>query len=279
MTIFDVHHHVGSLGIGSSDQAPAKTAGDDYESRVALMDKYGIDIAAVMPSLQYERTEGIRDTRRVNDRIAAYRDRHVDRFPVACGTVEPLYDANVAIAEIERMAGELSFKGIVWHSRFQGAFLDDRRMDPLIDAATAHALLVFVHVFADSKLEAPWTLENLAGRHGETTFVALDAFTGSGESEAMISIARRNANIYFETAGAFGLGRVLERFVDAVGADRLVFGSDLYASPPWWRVPQPLLELQASPLAEQGLLDGVLGGNAARLFGIDLRLYGGGGAR
>lgn len=271
MTILDVHHHIGSLGIGSSDHATTAGADtDDYESRTTLMDKFGITCAAIMPSLQYDRTDGIRNTRAVNDGIADYRDRHAMRFPIACGTVEPLYDKQTAIAEIQRMARELRFKGIVWHNRFQGTFLDDRRMDPLVDAATAEGLVVLVHVFADSKLEAPWTLEALADRHREARFIALDAFTGSGESEAMIALARRNPNIWFETAGAFGLGRVLERFIDGVGAGRLVFGSDLYASPPWWRVPQPLVELQASPLAEDGGLDGVLGGNAAGLFGITL---------
>jgi hypothetical protein len=46
-----------------------------------------------------------KDTMRSNDTVAAYRRRDPERFPVACGTVEPLHGAR-SLGEIERMKHE-----------------------------------------------------------------------------------------------------------------------------------------------------------------------------
>jgi uncharacterized protein len=265
MSVFDIHHHVGGLTLGGEEDI-APTAEDEAASRIKAMETYGINAAAVMPSLQYDRTDGIDNTRRVNDAIAAYRDAHPEYFPCAFGTVEPLHNSSACVEEINRLAS-LNMKGVVWHSRFQGVFLADRRLDPLVDAASAHGMVVLIHIIAESTMEPPWALEALAERHPETTFVALDAFTGPSQSEHIIHIARRRPNVLFETAGAFPLGRVLERFIAAVGHRQLIFGSDFYASPPWWRAPQTLVELQAAPL-DKDVLEDILWRNAHSLLGL-----------
>jgi uncharacterized protein len=82
--------------------------------------------ATVMPSLQYLRPHWIGDTPRVNDAIAAYRDRDDGSFPLAFGTTEPLHEEAIAREEICRAVDDRGLNGIVWHHRFHGMFLDDR---------------------------------------------------------------------------------------------------------------------------------------------------------
>ena len=53
------------------------------------------------------------------------------------------------------------------------------------------------------------------------------------------------------------------RFVRLFGADRILFGSDS----PWQDQKAGLARIRAFPLTEQEL-EGILGGNAARLLGI-----------
>src|SRR6476469_7827826 len=110
--VFDVHHHVGrafdALG-GALDQPsahPEEAARIELADRLSIMDTGGVHQALVIPGHGYLRPNGIADTRRVNDEIAAYRDATPERFPVACGIVEPR-DGALAFEEIDRAAGEL----------------------------------------------------------------------------------------------------------------------------------------------------------------------------
>src|SRR5699024_4733839 len=108
----------------------------------------------VMPGLQYERPNGFQDTQALNNSIVAYRDSCSHRFPVALGTVELLHGRSRGRYEIERLVSELSIDGVVWHTRFQGVALSDPRMHDLVAHAASLNLPCFVHLFAESTLEA-----------------------------------------------------------------------------------------------------------------------------
>ena len=77
LAVFDIHHHVGSfdISLGNPDRGPWK-AEDDYAERAGVLDKLGIQAAAVMPSSQYLRPHGIPDTCAMNDLVADYRNRY-----------------------------------------------------------------------------------------------------------------------------------------------------------------------------------------------------------
>jgi uncharacterized protein len=110
--VFDVHHHVGrafdALGGALDDDTgnAAEIARVELAERLRIMDEGGVRQALVIPGHGYLRPNGFADTRRVNDEIAAYRDRTPDRFPVACGIVEPR-DGPHALREVERIEAEL----------------------------------------------------------------------------------------------------------------------------------------------------------------------------
>ena len=63
--IFDVHQHVGDLVIGAGVTRRGWNAERDHAERVPVMDRYGIQSATVLPSLQYPRPNGVADTRRL----------------------------------------------------------------------------------------------------------------------------------------------------------------------------------------------------------------------
>ena len=69
---------------------------------------------------------GLLDTIAMNDRVAHYRDRYSERFPVAFGTVDPLQGMENGMREIERMATSLSLQGVSWHHRMQGTWIAER---------------------------------------------------------------------------------------------------------------------------------------------------------
>src|ERR1043166_9877284 len=89
MEIFDIHHHLGSL-TGGSLQEGEGWEDRHYENRVRIMDANGVTQSAILSATGYIQADGIKDTMRSNNAVAAYRKRDPKRFPVAWGLVEPL---------------------------------------------------------------------------------------------------------------------------------------------------------------------------------------------
>jgi hypothetical protein len=262
--IFDVHHHMGTLPTSAS-QAAAAAPEDDYATRTAAMDKYGFEAGLAMPSLSYPRPRGFADTQAINDDIAGYRDRHSARFPVALGTVQPTDPTEMSVNELARMATDLKLDGVVWHHRYQGCHLSDRRMHPLLDACAKHNMVAFFHVISDSNMEAPFLLEELYEAHPDVTFVALDSMTSFTQIRFIMQMAKRCPKLLFDTALNFPVASSIEEFVRRFGSERLLFGTDMYPAH-MYVYPHVLREVLDAPSLSDDDRRNIFWNNAARLF-------------
>jgi uncharacterized protein len=265
MEIFDIHHHLGSL-MGGSLQAEDGWQDRDYANRVRIMQANGVTHAAILAATGYIQADGIKDTMRSNDTVAAYRKRDPKRFPVACGTVEPLHGAR-SLGELERIKHELQLEGVVWHNRFQGVAVDHPLMRPLLKKVSELGLVPLVHTNAESNLEAVWRLERLALEFPELIFVAMDALTTNTNSQLALDIAKRTPNVLFDTAHVRGSGYV-RQFVEAVGSHRLVFGSLFYSYPASYEHCATLEEVKAAKIGEEDKAN-ILSLNVKKLFGLE----------
>jgi uncharacterized protein len=264
MEIFDIHHHLGSL-TGGSLQDGDDWQERDYSNRLRIMDVNGVSAAAILAATGYIQADGIKDTMRCNDVVAAYRRRDPKRFPVACGIVEPLHGSR-SLGELERMKHELHFDGVVWHSRFQGVAVDHQLMRPLLKKVSELGLVPLIHTNAESNLEAVWRLERLALEFPELTFVSMDALTTNTNSQLALDIAKRTKNIIFDTAHVRGPAYV-RSFVEAVGSQRMIFGSLFYSQPASYEHCATLAEIQAAKIGDADKAN-ILALNAKRLFKI-----------
>ncbi|MBM3345096.1 MAG: amidohydrolase [Betaproteobacteria bacterium] len=266
--IFDIHQHFGLVQVAQGPAMPDAewNLDQDYRQRIAIMDRFGIDQCAMSPTQQYERPTGQPDTRRFNNLAAEYKRRYRDRFPVALGTVELLHGEKEGLAELERIAGELRLDGVVWHHHFQGTAMVDRRMWPFLKKTAELKLPAFVHVMAESMLESAWQLEVLADAFPEVTFIGLAGMTQLTQCRYLLGICRRCPNIHLDTAALFSLGRVLEEFIEHIGSERIVFGSDLYLDPLTYEVPYVLLGIRESRGIPAHDKENILWNNARRLF-------------
>ena len=95
----------------------------EYRTRIAAMNGSGIDRAVIGPGYQYLMPNGIADTRKINDRLAAFRDHDPERFPFAIGAIEPR-QGDAALDEVRRIRQELGMAGVMWHNRLQGCYVD-----------------------------------------------------------------------------------------------------------------------------------------------------------
>jgi uncharacterized protein len=264
MEIFDIHHHLGSLTGGSLQDEPG-WQDKDYTNRVRVMQANEVTKSAILAATGYIQADGIKDTMRSNDTVAAYRKRDPERFPVACGTVEPLHGVR-SIAELERMKHDLHLEGVVWHNRFQGVAIDHQLMRPLLKKVSELKLIPLVHTNAESNMEAVWRLERLALEFPEITFVAMDALTTNVNSQLALDIAKRTHNILFDTAHVRSSGYV-RQFVEAVGSRRLIFGSLFYSYPASYQLCATLHEIKEARITDEDKAN-ILSLNAKSLFGL-----------
>jgi uncharacterized protein len=262
MEIFDIHHHLGSLTGGSLQEQPG-WQDRDYHNRVRIMEAHGVTMSAILAATGYIQADGIKDTMRCNDTVAAYRNRDPKRFPVASGTVEPLHGTR-SLDELERMKHELHLDGVVWHNRFQGVAIDHQLMRPLLKKVSELGLVPLIHTNAESNMEAVWRLERLAQEFPELNFVAMDALTTNVNSQLVLDIAKRTPNILFDTAHVRSSGYI-RQFVETAGSHRLVFGSLFYSHPASYERCATLEEVKATRISDEDMAN-ILSLNAKRLF-------------
>lgn len=224
--VFDIHAHIDPPAEKFSDFGPfEQVIAADYNRRVKYLDTNGIEQSVLTTGFTYRRTEGIVNTRRMNDLVAAYVAKHADRFPVGIGTVQ-LSDGEASLRELERMAKDLKFKGVIWHHGYTGFNIDHPFMWDLIRQARDMKLIPFIHC-RQPEHEALWRLESLAEDFPEVTFVALDIFTTGEDREHAARILARRKNILVDTGSCVYNGeRTIENFVKRFGAERLLVGSD-----------------------------------------------------
>ena len=117
--------------------------------RLADMDRMGVDIQVVSPSILHQCTyfaepeEALKMERLGNERIAEMVGRHPDRL-VGLGSV-PLQDALLASEELQRCVDELKLKGVIISSHVNGVELGDAKLRPFWAKAEQLGCVVFIH--------------------------------------------------------------------------------------------------------------------------------------
>ena len=269
--VFDVHHHVGrafdALGGGLDDAGgdAAEIARVELAERLRIMDEGGISQALVIPGHGYLRPNGLADTRRVNDEIAAYRDNTPDRFPVACGIVEPR-DGPYALDEIDRLSSELRLVAISFHTRFQGVSMDSQWILRYLERMGELGLVPVIHAMDDTPEESLWKLASIARSLPDLTILALDAFSSYEATKQCFFVADVAPNIVFDTSLSYNFD-FIEEFAVRFGPERVLFGTDLYSWPVGRRVSHLLPQIVACGLSRDAKAS-ILGDNARRLFGV-----------
>lgn len=269
---FDMHQHVAAPITEGWEESGSVSAliAKDYEARVRSMDLNKIGQSVIMAgTLRYRKAEGIQNTRKLNDMIAEYVAKHSDRFPVGIGTVEPSH-GDASLKELDRMAQELKLRGVVWHNAFSGVAIDDPFMRVLVKHMAPLGLIPFVHV-ARKPLESMWMLADLADDIPDVTFVALAGLATIDDHGEAIHVAKAHKNILFDTGPVIWMREPgLEKLVKRMGADRILFGSDLYALTPSYRRATTTMDIiqNAEISAEERAK--IFSGNATKLFGLQL---------
>lgn len=246
--MIDAHQHVGSLGAASFDEEWAQR---DLTERRARMREHGIDRCVAIPSPSS--AGGFRnvDHAAMNDSIVRYAKLGSEVVEAAVATVNPA-EPELACDEMVRAFTKLDMPSVAFHHRFLGMQLNDSRMDRLLAVANEYGRSVFIHIVADSALEAPWRLFALAKRFTSVRFLALDGFSNPMQGMMLCEQAPDVPNVWFDTACMSSVAHQVERFIEVCGPERLVLGTDSY-SYPLFRRAFPIIELGAMGLPVEDL--------------------------
>jgi len=121
----------------------------EVPARLAEMDKMGVDLQVLTPSLVHQYTywadpeTSLRLERLTNDRIAEIVAHKPDRFAGIGGV--PLQAPELAIAEMRRCMGELGFRGVEVSSHAHTMELGDARLRPFWAAAEKLGAVIYLH--------------------------------------------------------------------------------------------------------------------------------------
>jgi len=120
---------------------------DIGDGRIAYMDQHGIDVqilSMTAPGVQvFDAATGSSLATSANDQLISAIAKHPDRL-AGLATVAPQSPAKAA-NELSRIAGQAGMKGLIINSHTRGQYLDDRKFWPILEAAQALKLPLYLH--------------------------------------------------------------------------------------------------------------------------------------
>ena len=237
------------------------------DSLIEAMDEAGISWSVAMGLGWTDQSLAVE----ANDYIIQSMERFPGRVAGFC-SVSPAW-GDAAVAEVERCAAA-GLRGIgELHPDTQGFDITDRSlMTPLMEAAHGLGLPVVVHCsepvghqYPGKGRTTPEKIYRFIQNFPGNTLVCAHWGGGLPFYALMPEVPEVIRNVYFDTAASPFLYRpeVFATVVGLVGADRVLFGSDY----PLIGHRRSLREVEQAGLEPQDQ-EAVLGGNAARLFGL-----------
>jgi len=269
--------------------------------RLDDLDAMGVDIQLVGPMPMHRYWAGpelaAKLTAVINEAVAAHCADGAGRLH-GLGTL-PLQHPALAVRELERAVHELGLKGVSVSTNVDGRELADRAFDPVWEAAADLGAVVFIHPWGCS-LGARLGVNFLGNTFGQPTETALALshliFGGTLDRHPGLKLLAAHGGGFLPTCigrsdhawasrpDARGCARTpssylheiwydalvytpraLRHLVEAVGADRVVLGTDY---PFDMGVTDPVERAAAADLPAANLT-AILSGNAATLFAID----------
>ncbi len=242
-------------GLGADDTAA------ELGARFAMMDEVGVErqVLSITPAPAYlaDRHTATDLSRRINDQFADMTRQYPDRF-LAFATV-PLPHVDDALAEVDRALGDPGMRGVALTATVNGTAVTDPSLAPLWEELDRREAVVFVHPAGDcaGSPQIDGAMRWMVGAPVEDTIVAAKMITGGhllryprakiiiphlggalpvllerwdnlsrlGGAEPEIEPSEAARRLWYDTV-SHGSATALRAGVRAVGADRLLLGSD-----------------------------------------------------
>lgn len=189
-----------------------------------LGERLGIELFLCSNLGAFQAHPSLDEVRDMNADLARELVRHPEQLRGYC-YVNPRFGAD----SLDDLRRNVEDRGMVGIKLWIATLADDPLCDPILEYAAEHRLIVLAHAWRKTVGRFPYesTADHIAAaarRHPEVRF--LMAHLG-GQPESAVNTVRPLPNIAVDTSGTIiGAGEVALA-VQRLGADRVVFGSDL----------------------------------------------------
>lgn len=203
--IFDVHGHIGA-------HRPFQLGGHDAASVAATcrrMNVAGVCVSS-LPSF-------VSDWKHGNDEVAQACVEHPDVI-YGYAVPNPYYEDCDLAPYLERPG----FRGVKVHGDMQGLPVNDHRYDAAYELADKKGIPILFHAWLPSEVQAS---ADVASRYPNATVIL--GHSGMTARNSAVEAAKKYDNILIDTAISSTYDNAIEVLVDKVGADRVVYGSDI----------------------------------------------------
>jgi predicted TIM-barrel fold metal-dependent hydrolase len=214
--IWDLHCHLSGV--------PGRTPDERMARLVRYADRMGVARLCVYMGMSFSYDPSPEDFRRQNDEVLQALSHWHDR---AFGFVyvNPRH-VEASLAEIDRCVRDGPMVGIkLWVARRP----DAPELDPIVKRATDLKAVVFQHTWikVTGNLpgeSTPMELATLAARHPGAALIC--GHTG-GDWEQGVRAVRAHRNVSADLAGGDPVAGITEMAVRELGAERVIYGSDV----------------------------------------------------
>lgn len=223
----------------------------DIDGIIRSMDRIGIDMACL-------NKWNCPDLKRANDDVGAAIRKYPDRI-IGFAASSPSFGRSWVRDELKRCFEELGCTGMKVHNAYESLPMRDQTGTREY-AEALEATWAFADEQACPVLCHGFLTPDVAKRYPNGKFIAAHACGQRGTADTYAEFG----NVYFDTACS-GTGRgTVEYFVSRVGAERVLYGSDLPYASPAYRIGQVI----GTRVTDEDLRK-ILGGNMASLLGLE----------
>ncbi len=213
-TVFDSHVHIPGEDGRILQWAPATR---DTDQMVAYLDRLGIAGAILMPALT-GKARSHDDLAKGHREVARMMDKYPGRFTGGV-VVDPRWP-DEALAEMNYCRRELNFACLGECAAYMGGYkYDSPGFEAMIREAIKLDMFINIHC-------SPQEMDGFAGKFPQATFV-YPHFPDMNGLGPLMGMLTRRSNVYFDICGSqYVRMGLVEMVVRAIGAGRVMFGSD-----------------------------------------------------
>jgi len=242
--VLDCHGHIGSWPTVHMPRS-------DIAQMIETMDRLGIDRLCLSPFLGC-----FCDFKQGNDTLAEAVRQHPQRL-IGQFMINPNYPDEI-VAELERCESRYGMRLIKIHPFCHEYPADGQGYRDFWEYADERETIVLTHTWESDRTCGPELFAQLASRYSKVKIILAHAGVTQKGCQEAINAARQHDNLFLDTASSQPHIGMIERFVNEVGADRVLFGSDI-----------PLLE----PAAQLGRIvyAGIREEDKEKILGLNLK--------
>ncbi len=212
--IIDAHAHMGAnYGTYMSKATAAEM--------VEIMDRENIEMVFCSPH------SALFDPSMKNEELIAAMKAFPGRFKGYYAYNPNYVDYFVeTIDDVLNVDGYIGFKFLPTYHHYP---LDGENYRPALEFANKHKRMILIHTWGNhDPHNGPSHIEKAAAAYPDATFIM--GHSAPGELDLAIDLVKRYNNIYLDLCDIHRHSGIVDKMVESVGADKVLFGTDI----PWY---------------------------------------------